>query len=80
MLNKPYIHYIDVKIMNNVSRVATGLTSLSDSRVTTAGGEISARSLSSPPLPAPFSWPIRLVYDGLDLEAQRGGVLKRRPA
>ena len=21
MLNKPYIHYIDVKIMNNVSRV-----------------------------------------------------------
>ncbi len=25
---KPYIHYIDVKIMNNVSRVATGLTSL----------------------------------------------------
>ncbi len=27
MLNKPYIHYIDVKIMNNVSRAATGLTS-----------------------------------------------------
>ncbi len=23
MLNEPYIHYIDVKIMNNVSRVAT---------------------------------------------------------
>jgi hypothetical protein len=28
MLNKPYIHYIDVKIMNNVSRIITGLTSL----------------------------------------------------
>ena len=28
MLNKPYIHYIDVKIMNNISRAATGLTSL----------------------------------------------------
>jgi hypothetical protein len=28
MLNKPYIHYIDVKIMNNVSRKPTGLTSL----------------------------------------------------
>jgi hypothetical protein len=28
MLNKPYIHHIDVKIMNNVSKVATGLTSL----------------------------------------------------
>ncbi len=28
MLNKPDIHYIDVKIMNNVSKVATGLTSL----------------------------------------------------
>jgi hypothetical protein len=28
MLNKPYIHQIDVKIMNNISRVATGLTSL----------------------------------------------------
>jgi hypothetical protein len=27
MLNKPYIHYIDVKIMNNVSRITTGLTS-----------------------------------------------------
>ena len=26
MLNKPYIHYIDVKIINNVSRVPTGLT------------------------------------------------------
>ncbi len=25
-VNKPYIHYIDVKIMNNVSRVPTGLT------------------------------------------------------
>jgi hypothetical protein len=28
MLNKPYIHYIDVEIMNNVSRITTGLTSL----------------------------------------------------
>ena len=28
MLNKPYIHYIDGKIMNNVSSLATGLTSL----------------------------------------------------
>jgi hypothetical protein len=27
VLNKPYIHYIDVKIMNNVSRIITGLTS-----------------------------------------------------
>jgi hypothetical protein len=25
MLYKPYIHYIDVKIMNNVSRLTTGL-------------------------------------------------------
>ncbi len=25
MLNKPYIHYIDVKIMNNVRRITTGL-------------------------------------------------------
>ncbi len=28
MLSKPYIHYIDVKIINNVSRQHTGLTSL----------------------------------------------------
>jgi|LakMenE18May11ns_1017448.scaffolds.fasta_scaffold9316154_2 hypothetical protein len=28
MLNKPHIHYIDVEIMNNVSRITTGLTSL----------------------------------------------------
>ena len=28
MLNKPYIHYIDVEIMNNVSMVVTGLTSV----------------------------------------------------
>ena len=28
MLNKPYIHYIDVEIMNNVSKITTGLTSL----------------------------------------------------
>ncbi len=28
MLNKPYIHYIDVEIMNKVSRITTGLTSL----------------------------------------------------
>ncbi len=28
LLNKPYIHYIDVEIMNNVSRSNTGLTSL----------------------------------------------------
>jgi hypothetical protein len=28
MLNQPYIHYIDVKIMNNVSKTTTGLTSL----------------------------------------------------
>jgi hypothetical protein len=27
MLNKPYIHYIDVKIINNVSRITIGLTS-----------------------------------------------------
>ncbi len=27
-VNKPYIHYVDVKIMNNVSRITTGLTSL----------------------------------------------------
>jgi hypothetical protein len=26
MLNKPYIHYIAVKIMNSGSRLATGLT------------------------------------------------------
>jgi hypothetical protein len=35
MLNKPYINYIDVTIMNNVSRTTTGLTSLQDSRTTT---------------------------------------------
>jgi hypothetical protein len=28
MLNNPYMHYIDVEIMNNVSRITTGLTSL----------------------------------------------------
>ncbi len=25
MLNKPYIHYIDVEIMNNISRIITEL-------------------------------------------------------
>jgi hypothetical protein len=28
MLNKPYIHYIDEKIMNASVRINTGLTSL----------------------------------------------------
>jgi hypothetical protein len=28
IVKSTYIHYIDVKIMNNVSRLATGLTSL----------------------------------------------------
>jgi hypothetical protein len=34
MLNKQYIHYIDVEIMNNGSRITTGLTSLEDRRKT----------------------------------------------
>jgi hypothetical protein len=27
LLNKPYFHYIDIEIMNNVSRITTGLAS-----------------------------------------------------